>query len=128
MTLLLYPITPETFPRTGTVDIPCCTVASYDGNTAILQPKGMTVPFDFSALTPEEFQLATQKNRRDLVEIRGLVALETHWMLDLQNVTFRPPYRKPLGVKMGGIWYFAWPPRWDGTLGIGAHTVITLVR
>lgn len=125
MTPVVHPITSKTFPRTGIIEIPCFSVSSYDGDTAILQPKRITVLFDCSNLTPEEFQQATHEQGRD-VQLRGLVALETRWMLDLPEVTFRPPYRKPLGVRVDGRWYYAWPLRWDGTPGMGTHTVVTL--
>ena len=60
------------------------------------------------------------------VQLRGLAALDTRWMLGLPDVTFRPPYRRPLGVRVDGIWYYAWPLRWDGTPGVGAQTVVSL--
>lgn len=125
MTPPVYPITLKTFLRAGILEIPCLSAASYDGNTALLHPKGMTVPFDFSTLTQDEFESAVHEQGRD-VHLRGLAALETRWMLELPGVTFRPPYRKPLGVRVDGVWYYAWPLRWDGTLGVGAHTVVSL--
>lgn len=125
MTTPVYPITSKTFPRAGILEIPCLSAASYDGNTAVLQPTGMTVPFDFSDLTPDEFESAVHEQGRD-VQLRGLAALDTRWMLGLPDVTFRPPYRRPLGVRVDGIWYYAWPLRWDGTPGVGAQTVVSL--
>ena len=125
MTPSVYPITSKTFPRAGILEIPCMSAVSYDGNTALLHPMGVTVPFDVSALTQDEFEGAVREQGRD-VQLRGLAALETQWLLGLPDVTFRPPYRKPLGVRVDGIWYYAWPLRWDGTPGVGAHTVVRL--
>ncbi len=125
MTPPVYPITSKTFPRTGVLEIPFCSVTAYDGNTAVLQPEGVTVPFDVSTLTQDEYERAFQERGRD-VQVQGLVALDTHWMLGLKDVTFRPPYRKPLGVRVEGTWYYAWPLRWDGTPGVGTHTVVSL--
>ncbi|MFC4424649.1 hypothetical protein [Deinococcus navajonensis] len=121
----MYPITRETFPRTGIIEIPCYSAASYDGDTAILQPEGVTTPVDFSQLTQEEFESATHDQGRDVM-VRGLAALETRWLLGLPEVTFRPPYRKPLGVRLEGSWYYAWPLRWHGTLDGGEYTVVRL--
>lgn len=125
MTPPVYPITSKTFPRTGILEIPCLSAVAYDGHTALLQPEEMTVPYDVSGLTPNEFEGAVREQGRD-VQLRGLAALDTRWMLGLPDVTFRPPYRKPLGVRIEGVWYYAWPLRWDGTSGAGAHTVVGL--
>jgi hypothetical protein len=125
MTPSVYPITSKTFPRVGILKVPCLRAVSYDGNTALLQPRGMTVPFDVSSLTQDEFERAVHEQGRD-VQLRGLAALETRWMLGLPEVTFRPPYRKPLGVRVDGSWYYAWPLHWDGTPGMGEYTVVSL--
>ncbi len=125
MTPSVYPITSQTFPRAGILEIPCLRAVSYDGNTALLQPMGMTAPFDVSALTQDEFEGAVREQGRDL-QLRGLAALETRWLLELPDVTFRSPYRKPLGVRVDGIWYYAWPLRWDGTPDVGPYTVVSL--
>ncbi|CAM3284344.1 hypothetical protein DEDE109153_09580 [Deinococcus deserti] len=87
----------------------------------------ITTPFDFSILTPEEFQQATLEQGRD-VTVQGLVAMETRWLLDITEVTLRPPYRKPLGVSIAGRWYYAWPVRWDKPLDLGEYTVMRLSR
>lgn len=125
MTPLVYAITSKTFPQAGILEIPCLSVAAYDGHTALLQPEGVTVLFDVSDLTQEEFEGAVREQGRD-VQLRGLAALDTRWMLELPDVTFRPPYRKPLGVRVDGVWYYAWPLHWDGTPGVGTHTVVSL--
>lgn len=127
MTPPVYPITAQTFPRAGILEIPCFRVVAYDGQTADLQTTGTTVPFDFSTLTQDDYEGAVQEQGRD-IQVQGLLALDTHWMLGLWDVTFRPPYRKPLGVRVDGTWYYAWPVRWDGTLGVGAHTVVRLAN
>ncbi|WP_019010005.1 hypothetical protein [Deinococcus aquatilis] len=125
MTPLVYPITPETFPRAGLIHVPCFSTASYDGKTAVLQPKGIAVLFDFSELTPEGFQKATYRQGRD-VEIRGLAAMETRWLQEVPEVTWRPPYRKPLGARLGGSWYYVTPLCPDIMLETGLHTVVGL--
>lgn len=61
------------------------------------------MPFDVSKLTQDEFEGAVHEQGRD-VRLRALAALETHWLLELPEVTFRPPYRKPLGVRVEEIW------------------------
>ncbi|UQN04830.1 hypothetical protein [Deinococcus sp. QL22] len=125
MAFLVYPITSETFPRTGLIDVPCLSTASYDGHTAVLQPKGISVPLDFSALTPEEFQKATDKPGRD-VQLQGLAALETRWLQEVPEVTWHPPYQKPLGARVEGRWYYVTPLCPDIMLESREHTVVGL--
>lgn len=125
MTSLVYPITAETFPRVGLIHVPCFSTASYDGKTAVLQPKGITLPLDFSELTAETVQKATDKQGRE-VQIRALAAMETKWLQEVPEVTWRPPYRKPLGARVGKNWYYVTPLCPDIMLEAGVHTVVGL--
>lgn len=125
MTPLVYPLNSDLSADMGIVPVPCFHAVSYDGNTAVLQADETTVPFDVSALTSEELEDANRGHGRD-VRVRGLVALPTRWMQELPDVTFRPPYRKPLGVRVGGHWYYAWPLRWGSERDLGADTVVRL--
>lgn len=125
MTPLVYSLTSDSFPQTGIIHVPCFSAASYDGSAAVLRPKGMTMAFDFSALTPDEVWDARRDQGRD-VRVQGLAALETQWMRALPDVTFRPPYRKPLGVWIGSVWYYAWPLRWNTAQEVEEHTVVRL--
>ncbi len=105
--------------------MPCLSAESYDGHTAVLHPKGISVPLDFSALTPEGVQKATGAPGRD-VQLRGLAALETRWLQEVPGVTWRPPYRKPLGARVGGRWYYVTPLCPDILLESGEYTVVGL--
>jgi hypothetical protein len=125
MTPVISPLSSTTMPRAGVIDVPGYAAQSFNGKTALLQPEGLTVPFDFASLSDKDFELA-RSERAELWTIQGLIAVDVDWLIEVMEATSAS--QKTLGAEIEDVWYYISPINTVPTVVAGHYVVLGLYR
>jgi len=125
MTPVIYPLASMTIPRAGVIDVPCYSAQSFNGRTALLQPEGPTVAFDFASMTERDFELATAQRGEEWT-IQGLIAVNVDWLIGVMEATTMS--QKTLGAEIEDVWYYVSPINTVPTTVGGDYVVLGLYR
>lgn len=125
MTLVISPISSTTIPRAGVIAVPCYAAGAFNGKTALLQPEGQTVPFDFATLSEKDFDLA-RSERAELWSIQGLIAVDVDWLIGVMEATTTS--QKTLGAEIEDVWYYISPINTVPTIVAERYVVLGLYR
>lgn len=105
---VFYRISSTTVPKAGVIDVPCYEAQSFNGKTAVLQPKGTVVNFDFASLTEQDFALATGERGQEWT-IQAIIAVDADWLVGVMDATSSGPVPRTLGAEVDDVWYFMAP-------------------
>ncbi len=125
MTPVLYPLSSSTVPHAGVIDVPCYQVKAFNGRTALLEPEGAPVQFDFASLTERDFDLVTGERGEEWT-IQALIAVDVDWLVEVMQVTEQN--QKTLGVEIDDVWYYVSPVNLEPTVVAGRYVVVGLYR